>query len=115
MILFNGNFEYPSSSFNRKYYDQIISADYEYSQSMCFSFGQFDWIDRNNCSFGFSSINSPNNNIDNMCSISDFFLSNFQVNPQSFILYWNYFENENVDNKCEKLCPLECKIDQNEL
>ena len=63
----NGNFEYPSSLFDRKYYDQIKSAGYEYSQSMCISFCKMDKIDIN-CSLGFSSIKTPNNNYYNICS-----------------------------------------------
>ena len=39
----NGYFDCPSS-FDRKYYDQIKSAGYQYSQSLCISFCQLDKI-----------------------------------------------------------------------
>ena len=111
----NGNFEYPSSTFSRKYYDQIKSAGYEYSQSMCISFCQIDKSNLN-CSLGFSSINAPKNNFDNLCSFGD-------DNNSSFIdlimyfseLYYGNYKNSDVDKECDKMCPLECKYEQYDL
>ena len=107
----DGNFEYPSS-FDRKYYEQIKSAGYEYSQSMCISFCQVDRIGRN-CSLGFSSINAPTN-LDNLCSVNDFY-SPIELYFYLFDLYNFYFKNENFEKECVKMCPLECKSEQYEL
>ena len=106
----NGNFEYPSSLFDRKYYDQIKSAGYEYSQSMCISFCQLDKIG-NNCTFRFSSINAPNN-IDYFCPDKKLNVANDRKIFKIFNDYFNqYFLSEEIDRFCSKKCPLECKTE----
>ena len=108
----NGNYVYPDS-FNRKYFNQIKSAGYEYSQSMCTSFCQIDRIG-NNCTFRASSINAPNN-MDNFCPNDN--LDYFYENDYNFFddLYKFYFKNDEIDEECRKMCPLECKIEQYDL
>jgi hypothetical protein len=106
----NGNFEYPSG-FDRKYYDQIKSAGYEYSQSMCISFCQIDKIG-NNCTLRASTLNAPNN-MDNFCPNKNLnFLNSFKL-----LSDWidNYFFNEQIDSQCAKNCPLECKEEMYDL
>ena len=103
----DGNIEYPSS-FDRKYFDQIKSAGYEYSQSMCISFCQLDRIG-NNCTFRASSINAPNN-MDNFCPNKNLNL----INSEKILTdYFNsYFYNEEIDRQCSKKCPLECRTEK---
>ena len=100
----NGNIEYPST-FDRKYYDQIKSAGYEYSQSMCISFCQLDKIG-NNCTLRASSINAPNN-MDNFCP--DKRLNFLNSKKLLMDLAYSYYYNEDFDAECAKYCPLECK------
>ena len=100
----NENILFPHN-FDRKYYDQIISAGYEYSQSICISFCQLDNIG-SNCSLRISSINAPNN-MDNYCPIKNDFQYFYS---SSLVLIEKYFNNETVDKECAKhFCPLECK------
>ena len=106
----DGNFEYPSS-FDRKYYEQIKSAGYEYSQSMCISFCQLDKIG-SNCTLRVSSIKAPNN-MDNFCPYLDKY-ELWNTDPIDD-LYKKYFKNENVDKECAKMCPLECNTEQFDL
>ena len=72
----NGNFKFPYE-FDRKYYDQINQAGYEYSQSMCISFCQLDKIG-NNCTLRASSLNAPNNMVNFCPNKSLNFLNSFQ-------------------------------------
>ena len=102
----DGNFEYPSW-FDRKYYDQIKSAGYEYSQSMCISFCQIDKI-KNDCTFRASSLNAPNN-MDNFCPNKSLnFLNSFQF---LYNFYLAYYYNKELDAECAKFCPLECNTE----
>ena len=106
----DGNFEYPSS-FDRKYYDQIKQAGYQYSQSMCISFCQLDKIG-NNCTFRASSLNAPNN-MNNFCP--DIKL-NFVDSPDLLDKYLlSYYYNKETDNECKNKCPLECKTEKYEI
>ena len=101
----DGNFEYPSSSFDRKYYDQINQAGYVYSQSLCISFCQIDKIGRN-CTFRANSINVPNN-MDNFCPNRNLnFIDNYALIEA---MLYNYYFNQKIDRECAKHCPLECK------
>jgi hypothetical protein len=103
----NGNLMYPSN-FDRKYFDQIKTAGYEYSQSLCISFCQLDKIG-NNCTFRASSINAPNN-IDNFCP--DKKIKPFKDDSTISGLFSKYFYNLAVDEDCVKLCPKECKTEK---
>ena len=99
----DGNFVYPSL-FDRKYYDQIKQAGYDYSHSMCISFCQLDKIG-NNCSLRASSINAPNN-LDINCPHYNI----YDLLDYNFISDWyaQYFINEEVDKECKAMCPIEC-------
>ena len=110
----NGNFKYPDK-FERKYFDQIIKADYEYSQSLCVSFCQLDLLG-NNCSFRPSSIKAPNN-LDKFCPTELETIRNFTfldpkywsvLDTHTHELYKKFFEDKDINKKCEKMCPLEC-------
>ena len=104
----NGNFEYPSSLFDRKYYDQIKQAGYEYSQSMCISFCQLDKIG-NNCTFRANSINAPNN-MDIFCP--DKRLNFLNSKKLLMDLAYSYYYNKQIDAECGNYCPLECKTEK---
>ena len=99
----DGNYKFPSE-FDRKYYDQIIQAGYEYSKSMCISFCQLDRIG-NNCTLRASNINAPNN-VDNFCPDNNL---NF-LNSFTLLSNWieDYFFNQKIDSECAKKCPTEC-------
>ena len=105
----NGNIEYPST-FDRKYFDQIKTAGYEYSQSLCISFCQLDKIG-NNCTFRASSINAPNN-MDNFCPDTN--INPFKDNSTISGLFSKYFYNLAIDEDCAKYCPKECKTEKYE-
>ena len=99
--------------FDRKYYDQIKSAGYEYSQSMCISFCQVDRIG-SNCTLRVSSIKA-HNNMDNFCPHDKLLYESWLIDDPIEILYKKYFKNENVDKECAKMCPLECNTEQFDL
>ena len=79
---------------------------------MCFSFCKIDKYDLN-CGLGISSLNSPNNKFNDLCSIEFQYGLDFYL--QFFTTYEQYFTNQNVVNECEKMCPLECKTQQYDL
>ena len=85
--------------FNAKYYNQIKSAGYYYSQSLCISFCKIDLIG-DDCTLRISSLNAPNN-VNNFCP-------NKNLSVRDELPFTEFFENEQVDQKCEKMCPLEC-------
>ena len=109
----NGHFDYPSNYNDRKYYEQIKQAGYEYSQSLCISFCQIDYIG-NDCKFRASSIKAPNN-LDNFCPDDNLFNISKSTSFYFDKLYDKYFKNEKIDKECGKMCPLDCKTKQYEL
>ena len=117
----NGNYGYPKH-LDRKYFDQIISAGYEYSQSLCISFCQIDQMG-DNCTLRASSIKAPNN-FDKFCPNQFEPNRNFSFYYPQYLgslysnthqMYIKFFENKEINNKCEKMCPLECSRDSYEI
>jgi hypothetical protein len=106
----NGNLIFPLNKYDRKYFDQIKQAGYEYSQSLCISFCQLDKIG-SNCTFRASSINAPNN-MDNFCPNKELSVLN-DTWGRSVKLYLEYFNNKQIDQDLSmNQCPLECKTEK---
>ena len=103
----NGDYKYPSSKFSTKYYDQMNSVGYSYSQSLCFSFCRLDLLGRN-CELRVSSIKAPNN--DNFCP--DYDMNVLNTSDYLREIYEKYFLNKDIEEQCAKMCPLECKTEQ---
>ena len=87
------------AGFDAKYYNQIKSAGYHYSQSLCISFCKIDLIGKD-CTLRISSLNAPNN-VNNFCP-------NKNLTVRDELPFSEFFENKQIDEKCEKMCPLEC-------
>ena len=101
---FDQDEETPPDSFDLKYYNQILNANYLYSQDMCLDFCYQDYIkSKCNCSIPTSTIRVPIVNCSNINETSCVYELINKMNRQELM------------SKCSTKCPLECRRNKYDL